>query len=57
MTIKVGDRLPEGKLTEIKTHDVETRTPQKTSVMPEKLADRMTLQELRDLLAFLDAQR
>lgn len=51
----VGD--PEGKLTEIKTHDVETRTPQKTSVMPEKLADKMTLQELRDLLAFLDAQR
>ncbi len=51
----VGDA--EGKLTEIKTHDVETRTPQKVSVMPEKLADKMTLQELRDLIAFMDAQR
>ncbi len=51
----VGDAA--GKLTEIKTHDVETRTPQKTSVMPDKLHERMTLQELRDLLAFLDSAR
>ena len=36
---------------------VEARTPQKISVMPEKLAERMTLQELRDLIAFLDSQR
>lgn len=47
----------EGQLTEIKTIDIETRTPQKISVMPEKLAERMTLQELRDVLAFLDSQR
>ena len=47
----------EGQLIEIKTADIETRTPQKISVMPEKLAERMTLQELRDLLAFLDSQR
>ena len=47
----------EGQLIEIKTADIETRTPQKISVMPEKLAERMTLQELRDVLAFLDSQR
>ncbi|MCX7422519.1 MAG: c-type cytochrome [Planctomycetia bacterium] len=47
----------EGTLVEIKTIDIESRTPQKISVMPEKLAERMTLQELRDLLAFLDSQR
>ncbi|MBC7816385.1 MAG: c-type cytochrome, partial [Planctomycetaceae bacterium] len=51
----VGDA--EGKLTEIKTIDIVARVPQKTSVMPDKLAERMTLQELRDLIAFLDAQR
>ena len=47
----------EGTLIEIKTIDIESRTPQKISVMPEKLAERMTLQELRDLLAFLDSQK
>ena len=47
----------EGQLIELKTADIETRTPQKISVMPEKLTDRMTLQELRDLIAFLDAQK
>ena len=51
----VGDS--EGKLTELKTIDIETRVPQKISVMPDKLAERMTLQELRDLIAFLDAQK
>lgn len=51
----VGDA--EGRLTEIRTIDIETRTPQKVSVMPDKLAERMTLQELRDLLAYLDASR
>ena len=47
----------EGQLIEIKTANIESRTPQKISVMPEKLADRMTLQELRDVIAFLDSQR
>jgi putative membrane-bound dehydrogenase-like protein len=47
----------EGQTIELKTADIEERTPQRTSVMPDKLADRMTLQELRDLIAFLDAQR
>lgn len=48
---------PDGQLIELKTADIVTRAPQKISVMPEKLADRMTLQELRDLIAFLDAQK
>ena len=51
----VGDA--EGKLTEIKTIDIAARVPQKTSVMPNKLAERMTLQELRDVIAFLETQR
>ncbi len=51
----IGDA--EGKLTEIKTIDIAARVPQKTSVMPDKLADRMTLQELRNVIAFLDSQR
>lgn len=47
----------DGKTIELKTADIEERTPQRVSVMPDKLTDRMTLQELRDLIAFLDAQR
>jgi putative membrane-bound dehydrogenase-like protein len=45
----------EGKTVELPTIDIEQRTPQRTSVMPEKLQDRMTLQEFRDLLAFLQS--
>ena len=45
----------EGKLTELKTIDIVTRTPQRTSVMPDKLADRLTVQEFRDVLAFLES--
>jgi putative heme-binding domain-containing protein len=44
----------EGKLTELPTAHIVQRTAQKTSVMPEKLADRMTVQEFRDLLSFLE---
>ena len=47
----------EGQTVELKTADIETRVPQRISVMPVKLTDRLTLQELRDLIAFLDAQR
>ena len=43
----------EGKLTELKTIDIVERVPQQKSVMPEKLADRLTVQEFRDLLAYL----
>jgi putative heme-binding domain-containing protein len=42
-----------GKLTEFKPGQIETRRPQPTSIMPEGLAGQMTVQEFRDLLAFL----
>ena len=45
----------EGKTVELPTIDIEQRTPQRTSVMPEKLHERMTLQEFRDLLAYLQS--
>ena len=44
-------------MTELNTADIVARVPQTTSVMPDKLAERMTLQELRDLIAYLDALR
>lgn len=47
----------EGATVELKTADVEERVLQKISVMPEKLWERMTLQEFRDLLAFLDSMK
>jgi putative heme-binding domain-containing protein len=49
----VGDA--EGKTTDLATIDIEERRPQKPSVMPERLTDRMTIREFRDLLAFLQA--
>jgi putative heme-binding domain-containing protein len=45
----------EAKLTELKTIDIVARTPQRQSVMPDKLADRLTVREFRDLLAFLES--
>ena len=47
----------EGQTVDLKTADIAERVPQRTSVMPDKLTERLTLQELRDLIAFLDAQR
>jgi putative heme-binding domain-containing protein len=47
----LGDQ--EGKTDELKTIDIIERRPQRISVMPEKLVDRMTVQEFRDLMAFL----
>ncbi|MCY2962412.1 MAG: c-type cytochrome, partial [Planctomycetota bacterium] len=44
----------EGETIELKTADIVERVPQKKSVMPDKLVDRMTAKELRDLLAFLE---
>ncbi len=49
--IKLG--TPTGETVVINEDEIETREPSKTSVMPEKLHERMTTQELRDLLAFL----
>ena len=47
----------EGNTLELQTADVENRTPQKTSVMPEKLVERMTRQEWIDLISFLRSRR
>ena len=47
----------EGKTIELPTADVENRTPQKTSVMPEKLVERMSQREWIDLIAFLRSRR
>lgn len=41
------------ELTTIQTVDIEGRIPLKTAVMPERLEDRMTVQEFRDLVEFL----
>ena len=49
----IGDA--EGKITELKTIDIVLRVPQAKSIMPEKLPDLMTLQEFRDLIAFLES--
>jgi putative heme-binding domain-containing protein len=45
----------DGQTITLKTADVEERTPQTASVMPEKLEERLTVQEFRDLLAFLQS--
>jgi putative heme-binding domain-containing protein len=45
----------EGKTVELATIDIDQRTPQQASVMPEKLHERMTVQEFRDLLAYLES--
>ena len=44
----------QGKQTNLANTEVELRTPEKTSLMPEKLIDRLAISELRDLLAFLE---
>jgi len=43
----------EGKTVTLPTAEIVERIPQKTSVMPSQLYDRMTLQEVRDVLAYL----
>lgn len=42
---------------ELKTADVENRTPQKTSVMPEKLVDHLSQREWVDLISFLRSRK
>jgi putative heme-binding domain-containing protein len=44
-----------GVLHEFKPGEIEARKPQATSIMPDGLAAQLTVQELRDLLAFLQA--
>jgi putative heme-binding domain-containing protein len=43
----------DGKLIELAAGEIENRRPQATSIMPDTLPDQLTLQEFRDLLAFL----
>lgn len=47
----------EGGLTELDTSQIVSRNPQTVSIMPDKLHEQVTLQELRDLIAFLDTLR
>ena len=42
-----------GKLFVLNPADIEERHPLRVSIMPEGLADLLTVQEFRDLLAFL----
>jgi putative membrane-bound dehydrogenase-like protein len=43
----------QGKLTAIRADEIADRKPQTTSIMPDNLAQTMTLQDFRDLVAFL----
>jgi putative membrane-bound dehydrogenase-like protein len=49
----IGDA--EGKLTELKTLDIVERSAQQKSVMPDNLLEQMTIQEFRDLIAYLES--
>ena len=51
LTIEGAD----GKQTNLANTDVEFRTPQKKSLMPDKLVHQVTLEGLRDLLAYLES--
>ena len=42
-----------GKQTKVKNSDIDERQASKLSIMPEKLADRLTRQDFRDLIEFL----
>lgn len=50
--LKIG--TADGKVHDLALNDIETRTPQSVSLMPEKLIDQLTMQEFLDLLAFLE---
>ena len=43
----------DGRLKTVNSSDIEERKPQPTSIMPDNLAQSLTLQEFRDLVAFL----
>jgi len=47
----------EGKLIEIKPSEIEDRKPQPTSIMPDNVTQTLTVEEFRDLVAFLIAGR
>ena len=43
----------QGRLTAVKADEIAERKPQTTSIMPDNLIETMTLQDFRDLVAFL----
>jgi putative heme-binding domain-containing protein len=49
--VRIGSA--DGHITEVQTSDIEERVAQKTSIMPERLTDLLTVGEFRDLIAFL----
>jgi len=50
---KVRLGTAEGELIELAADEIEERLPQKISIMPDKLVDRLTVDEFRNVLAFL----
>jgi putative heme-binding domain-containing protein len=54
-TVRVG--TAEGETRDIAADEVETRVAQKVSLMPDKLIDGFTIEELRDVLAYLETLR
>ena len=42
-------------ITTVPADEVDAARPSKTSLMPEKLIERMSISEVRDLLAFLES--
>ncbi len=46
-----------GKVLDLKATDIEQRIPQRTSIMPDKLIERLTASEFRDLVAYLETLR
>ena len=51
--LKIG--TADGTIHDLKFEEIESRTPQRISLMPEKLIDQLTSQEIVDLLAFLES--
>ena len=43
----------QGKQTKVKNQEIDERQASKLSIMPEKLPERMTRQDFRDLIIFL----
>ena len=48
---------PQGNLFQVRTTDIAESRPAPNSIMPAGMVDRLTDQELRDLLAYLTQQR
>ena len=44
----------DGKVLTVKRSEIDEQIPQKVSLMPEKLSEKLTRQELRDLIAYLE---